>query len=684
MPWKIKEDNGRYCVHKENDDGSLGERLKCYSSRSDAESYQRALYANVKAAFREKLNLLEHAFRLEYPYQEPTPMPVSADDAPPYFIDADEKYIIVEDKMKYYKIPYSMNGGKITFAQRGEWIETSQEIVWKSIELVAFGNEVKALDGGKVAGYLVTFGGLDLTGDYFTKETDFGEAEKLPVLYQHGFDNVIKRRRIGTAEIVKDDVGLWAEAQLNMRDDYERRIYELAKAGKLGWSSGSASHVVEREQTGEAAKISQWFIAEASLTPTPAEPRNVVMSIKSLYPPADCDCDKIKKEFDMEENELTALLEKTAATAAEQAVKKYAESLPDIKAGYMTQVKDEADRALEGNPFKSYGEFLQAVATGTTRPQAIDQRLLPLKATGLNEAIPSQGGFLVPPTYAAGIWDKMYNTGELLRRMAPAPISGNSVVRNIVDETSRANGSRFGGITGYWLNEGGTKQSSKPAFRQSETKLWKVAALSYASDELLQDAAALENVLMRDTALELTFMTEHAFYRGDGVGKPLGMITSPAFISVTRLNANQINAADIVGMWARRYVGANDYVWAINPSATAQLHLMTIGNMPVYLPPSGLTGGLYGTILGRPVVEVEYAPALGTAGDILLFSPSNYEAITKAGGIQTDISIHVQFVTDETCFRSVLRVGGQPLWNNTLTGFDGTTYSPFVGLLATS
>ena len=151
--------------------------------------------------------------------------------------------------------------------------------------LIFTGDAVKALGNGRVGGYLARFtasGDYDLTGDRFDAATDFGDADKLPVLFNHGMDRTLGRKRIGKSELRRDDVGLWVEAQLQQRDEYERAIYELAEQGKLSWSSGAAAHTVEREQEGKGAYIKQWYLSEASLTPTPAEPRNVTVSIKSL------------------------------------------------------------------------------------------------------------------------------------------------------------------------------------------------------------------------------------------------------------------------------------------------------------------------------------------------------------------------------------------------------------------
>lgn len=155
--------------------------------------------------------------------------------------------------------------------------------------LVGFGSEVKALGDGKVGGYLVVFSGPedpDLTGDYFTKDTDFDveDGAVKSVFYAHGQDPQVGKRRIGKGSVKQTDVGVWIEAQLDLADEYQKAIYELAKKGKLGWSSGSAAHLVERKEAENGTKhITFWPLAEASLTPQPAESRAVATtSLKSL------------------------------------------------------------------------------------------------------------------------------------------------------------------------------------------------------------------------------------------------------------------------------------------------------------------------------------------------------------------------------------------------------------------
>jgi len=145
---------------------------------------------------------------------------------------------------------------------------------------------------GYVKGYLVRFGDTktaDLEGDYFTASTDYGfpvaKGQRVPlnVYYHHGMDAAVGKKSIGTGFIKMDDTGLWYEAQLDMADEYGSMIAKLCKQGKMGFSSGAAGHLVERKSMGGAAEITRWPIAEASITPTPAEYRNSVKTLKEYY-----------------------------------------------------------------------------------------------------------------------------------------------------------------------------------------------------------------------------------------------------------------------------------------------------------------------------------------------------------------------------------------------------------------
>ena len=158
--------------------------------------------------------------------------------------------------------------------------------------LTSFPDAIKSDRLGYVKGYLVRFGdskSADLEGDYFTQSTDYGfpvaKGQRVPlnVYYHHGMDSSVGKKSIGTGYIKMDDTGLWYEAQLDLADEYGSMIAKLCKQGKMGFSSGAAAHLVERKSMGSAAEITRWPIAEASITPTPAEYRNSVKTLQEYY-----------------------------------------------------------------------------------------------------------------------------------------------------------------------------------------------------------------------------------------------------------------------------------------------------------------------------------------------------------------------------------------------------------------
>lgn len=158
---------------------------------------------------------------------------------------------------------------------------------------------LKTLDAGegRVGGYLVIWGSAeqrDLQGEYFTPETDLGLDwyEQRPVLYHHGLDGSLKAAVIGVIDTLRpDSTGLWAEAQLDLRQRYVRTIQKLVERGILGWSSGSLPHLVDVEDDG---RIKRWPIVEGSLTPAPAEPRRTdVRTLKSAYDALGLDTERL-------------------------------------------------------------------------------------------------------------------------------------------------------------------------------------------------------------------------------------------------------------------------------------------------------------------------------------------------------------------------------------------------------
>jgi HK97 family phage major capsid protein len=272
-------------------------------------------------------------------------------------------------------------------------------------------------------------------------------------------------------------------------------------------------------------------------------------------------------------------------------------------------------------------------------------------------------------------------------------ISGNSNGLKIpgIDESSRATGSRWGGIQMYWLEEAGTLTKSKPKFRMINLQLNKLAGLAYLTDELIQDASALEGYVETAFREELEFMIDDAVLRGTGAGRPLGILNAGCLVSQakeTGQDADTIVYENIINMWSKLLADSRpNAVWLVNQNCEpqlAQMHLnVGTGAAPVFLPPGGATASPYSTIYGRPVIAMEQCSTLGDKGDIFLADFSKYYFIDK--GTRQDYSIHVRFLNDEQVFRIIYRCDGQPLLGQAITPYKGAAgekHSHFVTLAA--
>jgi HK97 family phage major capsid protein len=361
---------------------------------------------------------------------------------------------------------------------------------------------------------------------------------------------------------------------------------------------------------------------------------------------------------------------------------------------------DNAPKASNAKPFADLGDFLVAVARDGTPVQdggGRDPRLAQLgygvgAATGMSEGIMADGGALVQTDFVdqlllgveaeALVWPKAFNI--------PISSDASGVKIKAIDETSRAAGSRAGGVRGYWMEEAGTVTASKPTFRTIRLELKKLGAICYATDELVKDASAIGAVISKAFAEEFAFLLDDAAIRGTGSGMPLGIIGADATIEVaaeTNQKAATVIYENIINMWARCAARSQQKaVWYINQALLPQLMKMYIktgtSGVPVFLPPGGVTGSPYGTLLNRPVIPIEQCEAPGTAGDIILADMGQYFTCSK-GGLQAASSMHVMFLYDEMTYRWTMRVDGQPSLASALTPYKGTdTTSPFVTLAA--
>ncbi len=352
------------------------------------------------------------------------------------------------------------------------------------------------------------------------------------------------------------------------------------------------------------------------------------------------------------------------------------------------QYKEVKDQTWGMDSLGQIGVGVFKAATGGVNPRNVDELKPYFKAlpSGLAETVGSQGGVLLPPAFAAELLMRTYEN-DLLSRTRMLPMSGETIKINAIDEASRADGSRFGGVRAYWTKEATAMTPSKPSFNQITLHPEKLTVFMRATDEIMADLPALEAWLNLVASEELSFKIGDALIRGDGDEKPLGVLNSPATVTVASTSpADTVQAEDIANLYAQIWGKCQpNVIWLYNQELFTSLVTMTVGmgasNYPVYLPPGGLSASPYGTIFGRPAMPSEFCSAKGDVGDIICLDPTQILSAVR-GGVQTGVSIHLYFDTNETAFRWIIRIDAEPWWLTSLTPYKGTLGLSFCTVLA--
>lgn len=360
-------------------------------------------------------------------------------------------------------------------------------------------------------------------------------------------------------------------------------------------------------------------------------------------------------------------------------------------------VTNMVDRAAD-RPFASVGEQLVAVIQAGKPGGRMDPRLMAINAaaSGMSEGIGSDGGFMLQPDLLPGVLTPIYQQDPLLQRVKRIPIGAgkNGVRYNVVDETSRVNGSRYGGVQAYWAAEADTATAKKPKLRLMTLDLKKIIGIGYLTEELTQDAPAAGMLLTDAFRDEVRFMVGAAVFNGAGGGQPLGFMASGALATQaiegtqTIANSNTFIATNTAKMLSRMPAEFwGEAIWLFNPELLPTLVTATVGSsaVPIFVAGGGMQNAAPTTIWGRPAFASDFCEAVGTPGDIVLVAPSQYHLGVRDENATVADSIHVRFLYDENTLKITHRVDGAPVWTSAVTPYKGAaTRSPFVALATRS
>jgi HK97 family phage major capsid protein len=345
--------------------------------------------------------------------------------------------------------------------------------------------------------------------------------------------------------------------------------------------------------------------------------------------------------------------------------------------------------------FRSLGDFALAVRVACCPGGQMDRRLERLApTTWAGESSGEAGGYMVPADFRTAVMTKIMGEASLLPRTDQITISGNTLT---IPRDTTAPWSTSG-IRAYWGSEGALKTQSRPGLDTMSLRLHKVYALVPVTDELAEDAPAMDSFLRRKAPEAIDFAINLAILQGTGSNQPLGVLNSPALVTVAKETsqlADTLVALNVIKMWSRLYAGnRSTAIWSVHQDVETMLHTMSLPGRDntgafvtgwgthVYMPAGGLSGSPYATLFGRPVIPTQACETLGDLGDIILWDPQAYLSVLKAGtNPRVDVSMHLWFDYDVTAYRFVLRMTGQPWWEAAVSPRDGSnTLSPYVTL----
>jgi len=313
---------------------------------------------------------------------------------------------------------------------------------------------------------------------------------------------------------------------------------------------------------------------------------------------------------------------------------------------------------------------------------------------GFTTGIPSDGGFFLQGETSVDLMTTGFNNSEVLSRCDSRTMNPGTQFLEIVgiDETSRVNGSRGGGVTVYTAAELDAFTQSKTKFKKIRIEPKKLTGLYYASSEVMNNVTFLGQEMRGLFGEEFAFKCQDLVIRGTGAGEPLGILNAGCLITQAKesgQSADTIMTENILGMEAKMWREDPRLVYLVNRETKPQLSTLSLavgtGGIPVPLYKNDFyQGNRISTLNGLPCVTIEQCSALGDAGDIVLADLSQYITANK-GDINEAMSIHVNFLYDQQTFRFTYYFEGQPRWATSVTpykGASGAKVGPFVTLAA--
>lgn len=498
---------------------------------------------------------------------------------------------------------------------------------------------VKLVSDYVVRGRGVVFGGKDLTGDRFTKSTDFGDTRSfvgMPVYYDHGLSDL--QSQIGTVKMWQpDDEGISVEIEIDKRHKYAQQVMALVKKGMLGLSTGALSHLVVRDD----GEIKRWIVGEISLTPTPAEPRTMAISDMKAVPQAGNSgpANVSSNIHTLTSKELTPMSDQLIKDAVKAAIEEMAGE--PVRGGGVVAGNAPATKKLTtmGNSNEQMDALKHWMRTG----DEIAAKAVLVEGTNAN------GGYLVPQDYAKQITDRRDETW-IGAKLPMQRYTTSGQIFNIANQDEKSDFA--------FVAESNAFNEDEPTFAGSAITVYTASLGMKISNQLLRDQAMdLEGFIAREVGRAYARHLNNYQLVGTGSSQPYGILAratvSETLASVSGVDANDI--LNIVHKLPEWYADDTSSVgWVMRNTTLGAIRALT-GNFFSFQPtPMGDMNSLY----TKPVAVSDKIAALGASAKSILFGNFNYYAFVENLGLEISRNPYLYQANYQTAIFCTVRWGG--------------------------
>lgn len=245
--------------------------------------------------------------------------------------------------------------------------------------------------------------------------------------------------------------------------------------------------------------------------------------------------------------------------------------------------------------------------------KGIESDLASLEAKAMSTGVPADGGFALPKIVEAGLYAAQETLSPIRQLATVVQVSGDDyrILTNLH------------GLDAGWVGETDARpETSTPTLSETRVPMGEIYANPAVSQRALDDLAFdVDQFIIDETSRAFAIKENAAFISGDGVNKPMGILSTTGIKTVKTGSASAL-ASNADGLMSMVYGIKAPYrqnaVFAANSEVIAA-HCTLKDSTGNYIWQPSLIAGTPATLCGYSVVEMDEMPGVAAGAQVMLF-----------------------------------------------------------------